>query len=106
MSKPIGIVHFLQFLHLMREREEVACAPEPDPEPSFDIESNTYRLSHNSNPDEIIRWLKWRGYRVVAGGTGIPGGVGVVFGRKNGQLTMAVLGDVLEYDGVNVVVIE
>lgn len=106
MRKPIGILHFRQLFRLMEEDEKTTPAPAAEPERFFDVEDDILPISYASNPQDIIRWLKWRGYRVVAGGTGIPGGAGVVFGRKNGPATVAVVGDVLEWDGRNVVLMD
>lgn len=111
MKKPVGILHFLQFLHLMQEQEEVE-APQAKPEPRnedapyFDLEDPTHAITYLTPMTDTISWLRYRGYRVVT--TGVPGAVisGVVFSRKNGAATVAVVGDVLEYDGKNVVVMD
>lgn len=80
-------------------------APAPEPERVFDVEDDTIAIRHDSSPQEITQWLRWRGYRTVAAVA--PGSVpGVVFGRKNGPATVAVVGDVLEWDGRNVVIMD
>lgn len=54
-------------------------------------------------PQETVNWLQWRGYRAIACGLiGTPGGV--VFSRKNGPVTVAVVGDTLQWDGDEVTV--
>lgn len=86
----------------------------------------TYTLTPTGDPKETVEWLEWRGYRVaiippfklprsylpVANGSPMPSGfetvskAGVLFGRKNQPMYLAQVGDVLIWDGQNVVIEE
>lgn len=107
MRKPIGILHLFQFLRLIEEEElgEVTPELEPEPESFFDLDDSLHMLSVDTPIKDTVAWLRYRGYRVVGA---YREGVmpGIVFGRKNGPATVAVVGDILEYDGMNVVVME
>jgi hypothetical protein len=63
-------------------------------------------IAPGTSPRETEAWLRWRGYRAVA--TAMPGvaAMGLVFSRKNGPATVAVVGDVLVWDGYRVTVQE
>lgn len=103
MKRPIGILHTLQLFHLLKGVD--APAPEPEPETSVDT-TETHIIAPGFLFKETVDWLRWRGYRVVA--TSTPGMAvgGVVFGKKNQPAMVAVVGDILEYDGEIVTIME
>lgn len=61
-----------------------------------------YTLIPSGLPMEAVEWLRWRGYRAcMAVAPGRPSG-GLLFGRKNEPAMIAVVGDVLVWDGHHV----
>jgi hypothetical protein len=53
-------------------------------------------------PQETVAWLRWRGYRVVVAPGFRDQAAGVVFSRRNEPAFIAVVGDVLVWDGQDV----
>lgn len=96
---------------MVQEPEEVACEPEPDEPrredaPYFDLDDPIHPITHGTLIGDTISWLRYRGYRVVITELRGEQDWGIAFCRKNKPATLAVVGDVLEYDGKNVVVME
>jgi hypothetical protein len=93
VRKPIGIVHTLQFFHLLKGAEEPRQAV-----------VETHLIAPFTQPIETLEWLRWRGYRGVA--TLVPGlsGGGLVFSKKNEPAYVANVGDTLIWDGEKVTV--
>ncbi len=79
----------------------------PEPEPETPMESTeTHIIAPTVLLQETINWLRWRGYRVI--GMSVPGMAigGIAFGKKNQPAMVAVVGDILEYDGEHVTIME
>jgi hypothetical protein len=90
--KPIGpLIHFGQLFKWLATK-------------GADVRE-THILTPLGDPTETVAWLKWRGYRAAISSSAFSK-PGVFFGRKNQPLLLAQVGDVLVWDGQNVVIEE
>lgn len=60
-----------------------------------------FTISAAQQHREVVSWLRFRGYQAVPGtAPGVMGGI--VFAKKNQPAYVAMVGDVLVWDGTNV----